>query len=95
VIHRVAFRKAVLAGVIGALTWEAGIRALILLHCAPWLGTWLSGRGSEMLNGMILRYLEATAWPLAPSTARAYACERQFRNKGHHGLTHFGSLAHC
>jgi hypothetical protein len=31
VIRRVAFRKAVLAGVVGALAWEAVIRALILL----------------------------------------------------------------
>jgi hypothetical protein len=31
VIRRVAFRKAVLAGVTGALAWEAVVRALILL----------------------------------------------------------------
>jgi hypothetical protein len=31
VIRRVAFRKAVLAGVTGALAWEAAVRALIVL----------------------------------------------------------------
>jgi hypothetical protein len=55
VIRRVAFRKAVLAGVAGALAWEAGIRALFLLGLP--LGDLV-----RFLGTMALPYSTAWAW---------------------------------
>jgi hypothetical protein len=54
VIRRVAFRKAVLAGVIGALAWETAIRALILLgfplrDLVRFLGTMIVGQASPLV----------------------------------------------
>jgi hypothetical protein len=52
VIRRVAFRKAVLAGVAGALAWEAGIRALIVLG---------------LPLGDLVRFLGTMAFPHSPA----------------------------
>jgi hypothetical protein len=72
VIRRVAFRKAVLAGVLGALAWEAVIRALILLglplgDLVRFLGTMIAGETSPVVwwpLGLVLHASVGAIWAI-------------------------------
>jgi len=72
VIRRVAFRKAVLAGVIGALAWEAAIRALILAglplgDLVRFLGTMITGHASPLVwwpVGLVLHASVGGIWAI-------------------------------
>jgi hypothetical protein len=69
-IRRVAFKKAILAGVAGALTWELVIRALILLglplgDLVHFLGTMVLGRSPARMwwpTGLALHAAVGAIW---------------------------------
>jgi hypothetical protein len=72
VIRRVAYRKALLAGVIGALAWEAVVRVLILLglplgDLVRFLGTMIVGPAQPVLwwpTGLILHASVGAIWAI-------------------------------
>jgi hypothetical protein len=72
VIRRVAFRKAIAAGVIGALAWEGVIRVLVLLglplfDLVRFLGTMALPRSSAWVwwpTGLALHVLVGAVWAI-------------------------------
>jgi hypothetical protein len=72
VIRRVAFRKAITAGVIGALAWEAVVRALILLgmplgDLVRFLGTMVAPHSPAWVwwpVGLILHLSVGAVWAI-------------------------------
>ena len=71
-IRRVAFRKAILAGVIGAVAWDLSVRALILAglplgDLVHFLGTMIVGRASPAVwwtTGLVLHASVGAIWAI-------------------------------
>lgn len=72
-IRRVAFKKAILGGALGALAWEVAVRVLILSGVPMFdlvnvLGTMIVGRGAEFwewwLVGMPMHALVGSIWAI-------------------------------
>jgi len=72
VIRRVAFRKAILAGIIGAVAWDFSVRALILAglplgDLVRFLGTMMAGHASPIVwwpTGLILHASVGAIWAI-------------------------------